>query len=1047
MSTTYFDNFLPASWPQAQKHWSRGIAEYLRQTFGRGVPVYLNAEIDDLLKIAQLGKIATHGDIESEFMRLFDSPVIEKPTKRSDAKNLFHRVHNVFKHWQPARAGSEAPPFLHVLLLTVLAAERMRASTNKRSTNYYGRLCEILGIDGKFKDEVGASYRQHLAPLWTLYCNWLESNPHIGVPTAYADTSDGFVNYVGVPVSQALLRSHEQQLIERDFFKLFIDGGEREDIDPEEFLVAFKEWVNRLNGEERLKRAYSAASKEVEEAIWSIYQRWTPSEHEIRSSNQNPRLFIGGRISSRLGQPVLNFYLHSTHQFDDSVGKVLKLEVEDRNLEVSSRFDSVLGHGTHIDGCGIEDLLYRPIKIRGSLRSSLQDEVTFCANRQPRAVVQFEALTESTWIERRWMRIGETYNLLIAQPLLDRALTEIREFGLGGELVALQGIPDDWRLYVGFTATSEPGAPSLFRIQTGRQRMLHLVGGTRAIGSGRDLEYFANEPPKLLIDERALKAHSLDLSNVEIRLIDAGSQAQIMKPIMELNELPRVPGGSYVIELTASNKSKSLESFQVRLLSPEHPRTATALDRAAISTRFGREFGCRHWIAEELDTNDFLMQGAAILEGTFNELISSTSLARVSRRTSVLEGVDEHDPNVLYAEPNGEVARFAQCVITPGSKCLHTKNDETRAGRVPKWILMTCVDCGTVTKMPTRGKPKKFNKSVSHATQIVSRTEKEEIPPIPSHDVFTNYSSKDGEVSQPYDIESRIWALGSGNKRTAALLADLNPAHLPNETLWYAAAAGHVDLPNMETDLIADTWRVTPSVLAKVCEGTFRLVGNRSPKMILKIVELLKANEVVAEVRTVSNSPFLSDLKFELSSDLSVDEVTSIVRSNPETDHISVVGEAVQRLIYALPNIEILKNQLARSVFTNSDYRAQVFDLNSIRWSESGAEIQKGSAIRDTNFGNRYFFVENDDPRGYDVVSCGYRLAKHLSAWHREKLLFFYDSKLKELRCPIGADLPLIYSRGIVFATGNIPTRDRGCVVYRDVSEEVWHKLSLLLSH
>lgn len=1046
MSSEYFDSFFPLNWEQIQKNWSRGIAEYLGQTFGRGAPVYLNAEIADLVKIAELGKITINGDIESEFLRLFASPLFEPPTKRSDATNLFHRIHDVFKHWKPARAGSEAPPFLHVLLMTVIAADRMRTSTDKRSTNYYGRLCEILGIDGKFTNEVGASYRKHLAPLWTLYCNWLESNPHIGVPTAYADTSGGFINYVGVPVSQALLRSHEQQLIERDFFKLFIDGSDREDIDPEEFLVAFKDWVNRLNGEERLKRAYTAAPKEVEDAIWSIYQRWNPSEHEIRTASQNPRLFVGGRISSRLGQSILNFYLHSTHQFDDSVGTVLRLEVEDRQFEVSSRFDSVLGHGTHIDGCGLEDLLHRPIKIRGSLRSSLQDEATFCANRQPRAVVQFEALTESTWIERRWMRIGGTYNLLIAQPLIDRALSEIRQFGLGGELVALQGVPDDWRLFVGFTATTQPEAASLFRIQNGRERMLHLVGGTRAIGSGRDLEYFTNEPPKLLIDERTLNSQNLTLSNVEIRLNGAGSEVQVVKPTTELTELPHMIGGSYIVELIATEKSKTLESFLVRLLSPEHPRSVTTIDRTAISMRFGTKFGCRHWTAEELDANDFLMQGAALLEGTLNDLISGTSPVRVSSKNVFLEGTDEHDPSAIYAEPKGEVVRFAQCVITPGSKCLHTKNDEARAGRVPMWIYMTCVNCGTVTKTPTRGKPKKFNKSPSKATQSSSRTESADFTSTSTHAEFASNSAKSSEASQALDVESRIWSLGSGNKRTAALLADLNPLHLPNETLWYAAAAGHVDLPNMETDIIADTWRVTPSVLAKVCEGTFRLVGNRSPKMILKIVELLKANEVVAEMRTVSNSPFLSDLKFELSSDLSVDEVASIVRSNPETDHISVVGEAVQRLIYALPNVEILKNQLVRSVFTNSDYRAQVFDLNSIRWSESGAEIQKGSAIRDTNFGNRYFFVENDDPRGYDVVSCGYRLAKHLSAWHREKLLFFYDSKLKELRCPVGADLPLIYSRGIVFATGNIPTRDRGSVVYRDVSEEVWHNLTLLFS-
>lgn len=1044
MSSQYFESFFPARWPQTQKNWSRGIAEYLKQTFGRGLPIYLNAEDTDLVKIAELGQIETSDSIESDFLRLFVSPIIEQPLKKSDATNLFHRLHDVFSHWKPARAGGEAPPFLHVLLMTVLAADRMHTSTDKRSTNYYGRLCEILGIDEKFTNEIGSSYRKHIAPLWILYCHWLESNPHFGLPTAYADTSGGFVNYVGVPVSQALLRSHEQQLIERDFFKMFIDGSDRENIDPEEFLAAFKEWVYRLNGEERLKRAYDAAPREVEDAIWSIYQRWNPSEHEIRTSSQNPRLFIGGRISSRLGQPVLNFYLHSTHQFDDSIGTILKLEVEDRNVEVSSRFDSVIGHGTQIHGCGLEDLLCRLIKIRGSLRSPFQEDVNFAANRQPRAVVQFEAVTESTWIERRWMRIGETCNLLIAQPLLDRTISEVRQFGLGGELVDLQGVPDNWKLMVGFTVTSQPEGSSLLRIQSGSQRIMHLVDGTRALGSGRDLEYFANESPKILVDERVLKLQNLALSTVEIHIIGSGSEVQVVKPTTELNELTDILGGTYVVELVASDKLKSLESFPLRLLSPEHPRSISSVDRAAISMRVGTEFGCRLWTAEELDTNDCLMQGAAILDGTLSELISSTSTARVSNETGLSDGIEERDPNDGYAEPKGAVVRFAQCVISPGAKCLHIKNDEARIGRVPMWIHMTCVDCGTVTKVPTRGNPKKFNKSSKNKMQSRSRAQEAGVTPSPQVG-FTGNFAKMSLTSKTLDIESRIWALGSGSKRTAALLADLNPLQLPNETLWYAAAAGHVDLPNMETDLIADTWRVTPSVLAKVSDGTFRLVGHRTPSMIAKIIKLFMAYGTTAELITVSNSPYLTDLKLRLSPDLSHEYVANIVRNDPELDHIMVIGEALQRLIYTLPNIGVIKNQLTHSKFMNSDYRAQVFDLDSIRWSESGAEIEKGSAIRDTVFGSRYFFVEDDDPQSCDVVSCGFRLAKHLSAWHREKLLFSYDPRLEELRCPIGADLPLIYSRGIIFATGVLPARDRS-IVYRGVSEEVSHQITLLLS-
>jgi hypothetical protein len=151
-----------------------GIYEYIKQEFVGGMPVYLNAEVDDLRKIAELGGLKISDDVESEFLRLFESPVIEQPTSAKQARDLFQKFSSTFDNWKPSKAGALPPPFLQVLLMTVLAAEKMQSSTEKRVTNYYGRLCEILGIDNKYKDDVGTSYRKHVAPLWTLYCSWLE---------------------------------------------------------------------------------------------------------------------------------------------------------------------------------------------------------------------------------------------------------------------------------------------------------------------------------------------------------------------------------------------------------------------------------------------------------------------------------------------------------------------------------------------------------------------------------------------------------------------------------------------------------------------------------------------------------------------------------------------------------------------------------------------------------------------------------------------------------------------------------------------------------
>jgi hypothetical protein len=1027
-----------------------GIYEYIKQEFVGGMPVYLNAEVDDLRKIAELGGLKISDDVESEFLRLFESPVIEQPTSAKQARDIFQKFSSTFENWKPSRAGAMPPPFLQVLLLTVLAAQKMRTSTEKRATNFYGRLCEILGIDSNYKDDVGTSYRNHVAPLWILYCSWLESNPHLGMPTAYANTSNGFVNYVGVPIGQALLRSHEQTLIEENFFSLFVDGNEREILDPDELWDPFADWLERLTGNVRLKQVYKVAEEEVKDAIWGMYQRWTPSEEAIRTSSRNLKLWVGCRVTSSLGADVLNLYLHSTHNFEDSVEKAFTLEIESTANTVSTQFDYFLGHGSQIVGAPIERVLYKSAKLRCSSGSNHDAESPFSASRLPRAIVPLETVTPSTWIERFSMSIGQTYNLLVAEPVLERARAEMSRFGIGGVLTAIQGLPAPWCLIADFTATAQTpeGEEFLLRIKPGVNRLIHVSGGTRALGSGRELEYFAMERPRILIDERVLINRGLDFSKIQIHIIDTKSKVSKLINASELVELPELAGGTYDVELrkTVSAK-KELASLRLTLLSPDYPRTSTFADLSVVSMRFGAEFGCKVWEREKLATGDCLMQGGAVVFGSLHEPVERLDLNRQAESVPILDGLEDALPSDPFSESQGHLPTFAQCILTPGAKCLHTANDEAPPpGRPPKWVIMTCRDCGKVKRESTVGKSKKSATTVRFDAREVSPAQESRSDSLPQVGASASEARKRVTIAPQETVENRLWALGSGNSRTVALLADLHPKQFASEVLWYAAAAGHIDSLGLETDRVAETWRVTPSVLARTAGGSYRLIGHRYPLLTRRICEILGIALPGGQPFRSSDLPYLSELSLTPSPTLSPDEALRLLGERMKLSQVQVIDERLQNIVHQLPSLRTLLSKLPRTPFSNSDHRATVFDLGVRRWSESGIDIHEGAAVRDSQFGNRYFFVLNDDPRHYEAIQCGHRLAKHLSARHSGRQLFSYSPEALELRCPLGADLPLVYTRGLIFATGTVPIRDRGQVVYQGVQPQIAERIKVLFS-
>ncbi len=133
---------------------------------------------------------------------------------RSD-RSLLHGIRYDCRLW--ASQGSVGPPpSLPVLAASVLAATRMAASDGMRRTNYRGRWYQLFGVpqEGHQANRLNQAL-DDVAAMWAELGSWLdEAGGLYGTSTVSTDKTFWRVGY---PVSQALVRTSDRQMLTRFF--------------------------------------------------------------------------------------------------------------------------------------------------------------------------------------------------------------------------------------------------------------------------------------------------------------------------------------------------------------------------------------------------------------------------------------------------------------------------------------------------------------------------------------------------------------------------------------------------------------------------------------------------------------------------------------------------------------------------------------------------------------------------------------------------------------------------------------------------------------
>lgn len=185
---------------------NEALAEEMFSTDQAGRPVYVVPEDDVLQRVTRAIGLERVGSLD--YLR-----DVTRATIYIDELGT-----SPFR-WHTSRLAArgdplETPPTIGLLALLSIAADQMSEGDGMASHNYYGRLMNLLRVPDDQSVRVQASYQSVAEDLWGSLHDWLIAwEGERGVPTAFAVGQ----RYVGLPMSQALVREHDREQLTKVF--------------------------------------------------------------------------------------------------------------------------------------------------------------------------------------------------------------------------------------------------------------------------------------------------------------------------------------------------------------------------------------------------------------------------------------------------------------------------------------------------------------------------------------------------------------------------------------------------------------------------------------------------------------------------------------------------------------------------------------------------------------------------------------------------------------------------------------------------------------
>lgn len=915
-------------------------------------------------------------------------------------------------HWYTDRLKRQkkdrlqTPPTIGLLTVLATAADHMNAGDGLAAHNYYGRLDQALSVPPGRSQRIRTDYQAHSEELWASLNNWLEAwEGSRGVPTAY---SVGH-RHVGLPMSQALVREHDRNQLIRIFrAEGLAPGFQMTPRDMEDVLDA---WVSRVPSP--LSHPFRSLWTNVvaREGMLSVacleLESWDGAGFgEDDLGHSRVKSFGDVRL-------VATVRVFPTSVMELNLAVPL-LEAAVVPLVVTSG-DEVVELQTVAGPAGTARLAFPKELDHQSLLADFVEGTLGAegrgVERRPRRVVPLRWNDiQNCYVETERVEYGDRSLILavaVVLPKLEKLLDEVARpgFKISSEMPGLPGgwvvVEDVQIMQISDGVVHNDLLPLVPRAQTS----LSLSGGLSLPGNLRKWSTLA--PPEIHAVAVGAKQLAVQIDRGS-RLGDTVSrfESEDESAILNLGEY-ELGDDEYLLTLYVNGATKPVSSSILRLRSANSPVSAEAIDGGRLVHLVDED---PRWplTAHARDASAHWVDGVLLeLNTDIDNLGSNGGIAEFAPRAKPAASPRVISPKLRIGRQVGETS----CMTTGMHRF---ELPPAAAGKpVSASVVGECETCGVVKRFPTTNWGARKKAPKQHKPGQFHIQEKGPLEPI---------GSPAGAAAEI--LFDSVCHVGSGSENDLGRIAgNFEATALFTDTyLRNLEAMGHIDV-SRDALFRPLEWGVNFPVVVPTKPGHSFLSGRTSSTMLDDLEQVLGAAGCKLE-RRVDGQLQSIVIRGEIRPDVA-DEVLGlhdvrVLRSNP--------SEALAR---ALPPIESLASSLERQSIPAAK-TIELWDTKSARWVVATSLMSPG-AYRISNFSRIYCIRTEQDIASGKIAVANVQLVKHIAnAWAHDPLVG-YHSRTKSLLVPRGADLPGLYARALVVASGRVPTSTAAALQYHDI--------------
>ncbi|MBM2620396.1 hypothetical protein JIG36_33280 [Actinoplanes sp. LDG1-06] len=1019
---------------------NRAIADVFFTPDSAGLPIYLDFDDDTLTQLGQRLKLPT--DKVWDALANAVLGVLSLRTRHSDIFGVpLQKTREWLRRWQGTprdeRMDLPAPPVLTLLAVFSMAAERMGSDASMAVSNYFGPLSQLLRLkDAQQKERLATQYRQHVESFWNVLGLWLNGLDGMrGLPSAVALSH----RYVGLSMSQALVREHDRSKLPKFFVTYGLDPGR--EVTPREIEPYLDEWMKRTPPviSRNLATLWSrqpAARERIASVVALELQTWDGSDQEAAARQQ--------AAGTRTGEVRLVVLIRS-NLFGRKVEFSLVAKFPGHDGPRRLHIDSAIGDEKPVldfmPGVNGWHRLHRPADLADS---SILDGVLRLTDpdggipvvRRPRQVLPMrkdEALGQ--FLEAERLQLAEDGIVFAFDGLadeVDAVLAQVARPGYRRTPGGQEGVPVGWTLFsdvqvLGLLVPEERAKlrDDLNVLQPSVSSQLTLAEGLKL--PGRLRKYAVQAPPELravAVAAEHIKLEIIRKNNEALETLDAvtpialdhvvcareSDDAALVIPLADVD----LAEGDYEALLYVNRAKDAIQRLPFFLRSGDYVDLALWARAPRLAYLAEPEHGS-------------VVLGAARYTGEAESVVDGVIVTggRPAPRRPAPQVVWWNEPR-----PQAGVRLPATTLTVPDPKsCLVTRAhhwDLPYAGQAMA-VEGTCRRCGLVKRFPNTWWAIEAKKKARD--QLEAR-----------YHVDVNHVAVVQPEKLTWDVGlDALMHAGGGDYSTFERIAlqiegSLLFAHTFALTL---ESLGHVQIRRDYRTLEPLAWEISPSALAGLADGSYLLVGYWPDGYVAAIEEQITGTAGRIETQPNPEGPsrrVLRGLTAEQVEDLAAElEVAAVARA---AAGILGVTPGLGSVLATLPRVSMPG---ARSV--------EQFHLGSSSWVTQSRPDEVGAYALES-FGKTYVYRDAEDVAGGTARIGTANLVKHLAALQAGRPLVAYRASERALDVPLGAELPGLYGRAAVLCAG-LPPRAIGrqrVLRYHNVPAEIAEILTALLT-